>query len=842
MPVLPRTLHRSPQTPSATLRARDPCDASANMAASTPSTAPSLMSRRRQLAARGTGLAAALLLSGAALAQAVRLPVDQPAAPLGEALARLARTAGVQVVFASSLTQGRTAPPLRGSYTPREALETLLAGSGLRLQAQGDSTFTVEPAPSEPGQPATLPEIRAVAASDPVARSAPPVYAGGQVARGAQVGVLGNRGLFETPVAIKAFTEAYIADQIAFVSNDLMARDASFTVTNAATLNGATAGRLRGFRLEPFESSFDGYATVSSRRYPLEMLERVEVLKGPTTIFTGIVGGVGGTINYVSKKPLEEALTRVTALYASQGQIGTHLDLSRRFGEDQAFGVRLNLAVRDGETAIDDLDEANRVAHLALNWRSDRVNVDVQFGSLFSETHGSFGGYFLPAGVAVPRVPDGSQVGGPDWDRRTQRDQFVRAAVDLVLNEKWSAFAVLGLSSNYERFVGVNANVTGPDGAGTLSTFAQEGRSDWADNRSADVGLRGRFKTGDIGHRVTLATSHRRQESEYSNLRLDPAYVPPVIDIDDPSSFEGPAPELLGNAYFPLSDSRTRGVTLVDELSLLDDRLLLTAGVRYTRFDVRSYNYAAPTPPGDESGYRSSDWSPSFGVLYKLTPGWSVYANRLSAVEQGAVAPLEASNRGQVIAPGVARQMEAGAKVDFGRYAVTASVFDIERPSTYINDEGLFGQFGRNRHRGVELDLFGEPVRGLRTLLSYTHLDAKVRTDADPSVVGNRPVSVPSNVLVLGADANVPGVPGAAVLVNLRHVDRQAVDLSNERWIGRHTIADLGARYRFDARGTPVTARVLVSNLFDRDYLQSADFFLQTGAPRTVRLSVQADF
>lgn len=795
--------------------------------------------------ARLGALAVALLLAGTVLAQTARLPVDQAAAPLGEALASMARTAGVQVVFSSSLTEGRRAPALKGSYTPQEALERLLAGSGLLLKAQDASTYTVEsPPPPTAGAAgaATLPEVRAVASSEPVPGTPPRPYAGGQVARGAQIGVLGDRGIFDTPVAIKAFTEAYISDQIAFVSNDLMARDASFTITNAATINGATAGRLRGFRMEPFESSFDGFATVSSRRYPLEMLERVEVLKGPTTIFTGIVGGVGGTINYVSKKPLEEPLTRVTALYASQGQVGTQLDLSRRFGEDQAFGVRLNVAVRDGETAIDDLDEANRVAHLALNWRSERVNADVQFGSLFSETRGSAGGYFLPAGVAVPRVPDASQVGGPDWDRRTQRDQFVRAAVDVSLSEGWSAFVVLGLSSNYERFVGMNANVTGPGGAGTLSTFAQEGRSDWGDNRSADLGLRGRFSTGAITHRVTVAAGHRQQESDYSNLRLDPDYVPPVIDIDNPSSYDGPAPGLLGNDFFPLSDTRTDGVTLVDELSLLDDRLLVTAGVRYTRFDVKSFNYGAPTPPGEGSRYRSGDWSPSFGVLYKLSPAWSVYANRLNAVEQGAVAPVEASNRGEVIAPGVARQVEAGTKVDLGRYAVTASVFDIERPSTYTNDEGVFGLYGKNRHRGVELDLFGEPTRGLRTQLSYTHLEAKVRANADPTVIGNRPVSVPANVLVLGVDADVPGWPGAAVLANVRHVGRQAYDLSNDRWIGSHTVADVGARLRFDAGGTPVTARLAVSNLLDRDYFQSTDFTLQTGAPRTVRLSVQADF
>lgn len=190
----------------------------------------------------------------------------------------------------------------------------------------------------------------------------------------------------------------------------------------------------------------------------------------------------------------------------------------------------------------------------------------------------------------------------------------------------------------------------------------------------------------------------------------------------------------------------------------------------------------------------------------------------------------------------MSRQYEAGLKADLGGFGVTAAVFDIVRPSTFIDpDTRIFGQFGRARHRGLELDLFCEPVRGLRLLASYAYLDVQIRDADDPALIGNVPVSVPENVLVLNIDADVPGVPGLAAVANLRHVGRQFLEQANLRSIPGFATFDAGLRYGFEVRGTPLKARLNVTNLFDKNYFQSTDFTLQTGQPRTVRLTLTAD-
>lgn len=666
---------------------------------------------------------------------------------------------------------------------------------------------------------------------------------GGQVARGAAFGAFGERDLFDTAVSTKSFTEDYIANQTLFSATELASRDASFTITSAEILNGGGAGRLRGFRLEPFESSYDGFATVATRRYPLEMVSRVDILKGPTAVFTGVIGGVGGTLNYVSKKPLDAPLTRLSGLYASQGQFGGQADVSRRFGTDGRFGVRANLAFRDGEAAIDSLQETNKVAHLALDWRGERATLGLQYGYFDLRIDEAVSGYFVPAGVPVPRAPRGSKVGGPRWDNRNVSDEFIRAALDIELAGGWTAFAVAGLNRSEELFIGLIPALV--DGAGNADafTFAQQGNVRWGDGYNLDAGVRGRFTTGPINHAITLAYGLVRSKPRYSDLAIDPGYVQPRFNIYDPASYEGPAPGLVGTGtFFPNLDEKTQGLVIADEVTLIDGRLRVTAGVRHTRLAFDSFNYGAPSPDGPISSYRANDWSPAFAVLAKPSKRISIYANYLKAVERGSVAPLEAINRGAIIAPGVSRQYEAGLKADLGGFGVTAAVFDIVRPSTFIDpDTRIFGQFGRARHRGLELDLFGEPVRGLRLLASYAYLDAQIRDADDPALIGNVPVSVPENVLVLNIDADVPGVPGLAAVANLRHVGRQFLEQANLRSIPGFTTFDAGLRYGFEVRGTPLKARLNVTNLFDKNYFQSTDFTLQTGQPRTVRLTLTAD-
>lgn len=68
---------------------------------------------------------------------------DLPEQPLADALDAIARTSGESMVAPAEIVERRQAPAVRGAYTVREALDLVLADSGLRIRRIG-SAYVVE--------------------------------------------------------------------------------------------------------------------------------------------------------------------------------------------------------------------------------------------------------------------------------------------------------------------------------------------------------------------------------------------------------------------------------------------------------------------------------------------------------------------------------------------------------------------------------------------------------------------------------------------------------------------------------------------------------------------------
>ena len=70
-----------------------------------------------------------------------KLAVDLPKQPLAISLKQFARDTGVSLSFDNKLVDGKTAPALKGHMSRKEALQTLLSGSGLSAEIDGDSAI-----------------------------------------------------------------------------------------------------------------------------------------------------------------------------------------------------------------------------------------------------------------------------------------------------------------------------------------------------------------------------------------------------------------------------------------------------------------------------------------------------------------------------------------------------------------------------------------------------------------------------------------------------------------------------------------------------------------------------
>ncbi|MFN7133766.1 MAG: TonB-dependent receptor plug domain-containing protein, partial [Myxococcales bacterium] len=205
----------------------------------------------------------------------------------------------------------------------------------------------------------------------------PAPFAGSQVASGARVGFLGNRSVFDTPFNITSYTNKLIRDQQARTVADVADNDPSVR-TNSPRYSGIDGFLIRGFPVFAGDFAFDGlYGVVDWRSPAIEPIERVEILKGPNALLNGVppLGTVGGAVNLIPKRATDAPLTRVTAGFVSRGQPGTHVDVGRRFGANNEWGVRFNGAYRNGGTPINFQDEEFGVGALALDYRGGSVRV-----------------------------------------------------------------------------------------------------------------------------------------------------------------------------------------------------------------------------------------------------------------------------------------------------------------------------------------------------------------------------------------------------------------------------------------------------------------------------------
>ena len=267
----------------------------------------------------------------AALLDAVAVRAYQIApGPLGATLSSFAVDAGIALSFVPALTEGLTSPGLSGTYSTQEAVTRLLAGSGLDMVLRSDGTYTLVQ------RQVTLSDTT-VSGVELRANSLPPLYSGGQVAVGGRLGMLGNANMMDAPFSVSTYTASLIKDQQATTVGDLLERDSSVRST------GQTGGIVDSFFIRGFpvgegnlgELAFDGvYGVASNYRVFTEYAERIEVVKGPGALLYGMSpnSAVGGVINVVPKRSLEEDLTRYTASYAQDAHVGNRIDISRRFG------------------------------------------------------------------------------------------------------------------------------------------------------------------------------------------------------------------------------------------------------------------------------------------------------------------------------------------------------------------------------------------------------------------------------------------------------------------------------------------------------------------------------
>lgn len=696
----------------------------------------------------------------------------------------------------------------------------LLTGSGASL-----AQTTAEPAALK-----TVTVRAKVETPDSLPAAAP----GSRVATGARLGVLGNVGVMDAPFNVTAYTAEGIADMQAQTVGAVLRSDPSVrATTNEGHL--VENFNVRGLSVSASSLAINGvYGLAPEQSTPTEMFERVELIKGPGAMLMGMPpsGDVGGIINLVPKRAGDTALTRLTTTVSSKSNLAVHLDLARRFGEEQRLGVRVNGLLSGGETWLDKQTKARKLGAIALDYRGSTWSAEADVYSLDNRVRKGVTMQPIIAGwTTVPKAPHGSTnffYGESVFSNTSTQGLILRGRAEL--NAGMSVFASAGSAKHqYDGFifgtrpVWLPANAASGNASGTVYNSWGE-----YETRSAELGLRAQFNTGAIAHQVTLATSWLGYEG---GSRKNGTGAILNSNIFNPSPITMP-PGGAASSFTQSNDDVMTAISLVDTLFFVDGKLQLTLGARSQQVEQKlaKYKQRALTPL---LGLVAKPWGESV----------SLYGNYVEGLSAGTTVGTGYVNEGETFAPYRTEQIETGVKWVAGSLTQTVSLFQISKPALIVenNRQQLDGE---QRNRGVEWHVFGQlnPALTLQGGVAYTK--AQQTRTAKGVNQGKAQLGVPSLTVNLGGDWRLAALPGLTLSAQLNHTGAQWLSADNSLKLPAWTTLDAGLRYATQLANLPTVWRVSVSNLADKAYFDSAwgAGRVNVGAPRAVRLSAALDF
>lgn len=283
---------------------------------------------------------ALLMLASATAAHAQpqdHFTFNQPSEPLSQALRDVAVRTGRNVIARSDLLGALQGPPLSGNFTAEQAVDRLLAGTGLRYRTV-EGTLIVERVPLAVGTNAT-------AAGD---ASAQDIVVTGTHVRGAsptsplivltrkEIDRTGSTAVDELMRTLPQNSESGVNKENSLISlPDVDPTDHGSAINLRGLGQRATLVLLDGRRLAP--SGTGGFVDVSM--IPLSAIERVDVLTDGASAIYGS-DAVGGVVNFVLRthfKGLETTLQSGTTTDGGGSQFVASQAAGRSWGSGHAL-------------------------------------------------------------------------------------------------------------------------------------------------------------------------------------------------------------------------------------------------------------------------------------------------------------------------------------------------------------------------------------------------------------------------------------------------------------------------------------------------------------------------
>lgn len=665
------------------------------------------------------------------------------------------------------------------------------------------------------------------------------------------VGPQGNKAWVDTPYSTTTVTKMMIENQQAQSVSELLKYSPS---TQMQARGGMDVGRpqSRGMQGSVVANSrLDGLNIVSTTAFPVETLERLDVLNSLTGALYG-PASPAGQFNFIAKRPTEETLREVTLGYQSRNAFTGHIDLGGHIDDDNRFGYRVNILNEEGEGNLDDSTLRRKLLSVAMDWNiqpGTQLQLDASHYEFVQK--GYPGSFSYGPGIKLPSAPDPKNknlalsTAGNDLTTDTVSTRLIH-----YLNDDWSVTAGVGWQQADRAMRSVSSKIINDQGdiSRTMKDSTAAGRFRVLSNTAT---LNGHVDTGFIGHDIALSTTGYVW-SLYSAKGTGSSYNWGTTNMYNPSEMTE-----KGDGKIRTSGDRYKSGVNTQQSITVGDTITLTPKwstmfyLSQSWIQSQSYNKNGhKTSQIDEDGL-----SPNAALMYKITPNVMTYISYAESLEQGGTAPInsDVKNAGQTLDPYRSKQYEVGLKADVSGLNLGAALFRLERPFAYVDpNDDVYKEQGNQVNNGLELTASGNVWQGLNVYSGVTFLNPKLKDTASDSTSDKQVVGVPKVQANMLAEYSLPSIPQWVYSANIHYTGKRAANDTNTAWAGSYTTWDLGTRYTTKISNVPTTFRVVVNNVFDKHYWASIfpsgtdgdngspSAFIGSG--REVRASVTLDF
>ncbi len=593
--------------------------------------------------------------------------------PLVTVLNRFAEQSAVFIVGHNDLAAGKQSPGLNGRYSVAEALQLLLANSGLQAQAvSGGYVLKALPATSGPLQLGTT-QISAQGLGS--------VTEGSQsYTTGASASATGlNLSLRETPQTVTVITRQQMDDQGATSIADTLRRAPGVSVQNYDSERWEFSSRglpITNFQYDGVNATYDGVYDYGTTSTDMATFDRVEIIKGATGLMTGS-GDPSATVNLIRKRPTKEFKASVTGTVGSWDNYRSEGDISGPLTESGNLRGRFVGVYQDRSSYLDHYQNTKDIAYgvleadltpdtlltLGLDQQNTRSRGATWTGFPMYFSNGSrthFSRSFNPA---------------TDWSRRDFKNQTLFTSLEQQLAHDWT------LKVSYDRLrrqhdtllgsaSGGNPNPTTGDGMFMyMGKFKGEQIQD-----NLDINLHGPFSL--FGREHELIAGFMLMNAK-QDIPVHGSVYPPVGGsiYDWRGEFAKPdIPKIGDNDIL----QRQTGAYLATRLKPTDD-LAVILGTRVSDFKgIDNTRYLDPNSPDARQRYQQTGVvTPYAGLVYDLNDSYSLYTSYTSIYQPQMSKDVD----GKILDPVQGDSYEAGIKAEYldGRVNASFAVFHTEQ-------------------------------------------------------------------------------------------------------------------------------------------------------------------